>query len=101
MAEDETVFILPPPKEEFQSLSEKEILSALSKSSRKKNPIVEEVARLVAAYVANFKSYVIQYGTEPFLLQITVSWPIEKIAVRLMAASLQTERETRKPKTLH
>ena len=101
MADEETVFILSPPREEFQKLSEGEILSALKKPSKRKNPVAEEVARLVAEYIAHFKSYVLQHGTEPFLVQIKIRWPIERIAVRLMADTLQTERETRKPKTLH
>jgi len=90
--EGEVVFLLPTPKPEFQNFSEREILVALSKPrSRKHARIESEVSRLVGEYVANFKAYVAEYGRDAFLLQITVRWPIEKIAVRLMMAAVKTK----------
>lgn len=103
MADPEAVFILPEPKPEFRAMPEKEIRAAIqNRKTRKGKRVIAEISRLVDAYVANFKKYVAQHGTAPFILEVAVKSPIEKMAVRLMMSALAADSTLRKNKsTLH
>jgi len=48
------------------------------------NPIAIEVARLIGAYMNNFKRHVERLGHIPSdILRIKARWPIEAVAMRL------------------
>ena len=75
------------PKPEFRLLSEDTVLAALAAPT---NPVAVEVARLVAGYTANFKSYVERLGYIPSaLLRIKARWPVEAVAMRIMTDKIR------------
>ncbi len=100
MEDEEIVFMLPVPKPEFQAMSEKEIQVAIrNRNARKSKKVIAELGRLVDEYIANFKAYVAQNGTAPFLLEVIVRCPIEKMAVKLMMAALEADKTLVKNKS--
>ena len=103
MDDEEIVFILPVPKPEFRTMSEEEIQTAIhNRNRRKSRKVIAEISRLVDEYIANFKIYVARNGAAPFLLEVQVRCPIEKMAVRLMMAALEADKSlTRSTSTLH
>ena len=79
------------PKEEFRSLDQAAIEAALADPSPN-NPIAHEIARLIAGYSANFAEHCQKLGRVPTdFLRITPRWPIEAVAMSLVAESIQAE----------
>jgi len=102
MDADNVIFILPEPADLFKALSEPEVLAALQHPARRTDYILTEVARLVEIYIRNFRDYIGKNGIEPFLLEIKVRWPIEKVAMKFMIAVLESDNTfVRNNATLH
>ena len=85
------------------AMSEEEIQIAIrNRNARKSKRVIAEMSRLVDEYIANFKAYVAQNGTAPFLLEVQVRCPIERMVVRLMMAALEADKTlVRNNSTLH
>lgn len=102
MDADNVIFVLPEPEDRLKALSELEVMTALRRPSRRTDYILTEVARLVEIYIRNFRSYISENGIEPFLLEIRVRWPIEKVAMKFMIAVLESDNTlVRNSATLH
>ena len=77
------------PQPQFQSLTEAAVLEALADLDSK-NPIAEEVTRLIEAYTANFQRLVKRLGyMPPAVLRIKPRWPIEAVAMRLTTEAIR------------
>ncbi len=102
MDADNVIFVLPEPEDRLKALSEMEVMAALQRPSRRTDYILTEVARLVEIYIRNFRDYIGENGIEPFLLEIRVRWPIEKVAMKFMIAVLESDNTlVRNSATLH
>lgn len=102
MDADNVIFVLPEPEDRLKALSELEVMTALQRPSRRTDYILTEVARLVEIYIRNFRDYISENGIEPFLLEIRVRWPIEKVAMKFMIAVLESDNTlVRNSATLH
>lgn len=102
MDADNVIFVLPEPEDRLKALSELEVMTALQRPSRRTDYILTEVARLVEIYIRNFRNYISENGIEPFLLEIRVRWPIEKVAMKFMIAVLESDNTlVRNSATLH
>ena len=102
MAADSIIFVLPEPEEKFKTLSELEVMDALKRPTRRTDHILTEVSRLVEIYIRNFRIYIEENGIEPFLLEIRVRWPIERVAMKFMIAVLESDNTlVRNRATLH
>lgn len=73
MDEEEIAFMLPMPKPEFQAMSDAELQKAIrNRHTQKSKKVIAELGRLVDEYISNFKTYISENGTAPFLLEVKV-----------------------------
>jgi hypothetical protein len=82
------------PKPEFLTLSEPDIWKSLE--SGQINPVLTEVTRLVAGYLAIFRASAEKGGALP-LFEARARSPIEKVAI-LMAAAYAAHQPARSEK---
>lgn len=79
------------PAPQFTTLTETEILAALSDLDPG-NPIAVEVARLILGYGENFRAHVEQLGRIPeSILHVKPQTAIEAVAMRLTTEAIQQE----------
>jgi len=77
------------PNAAFAPLCEAEIEAAL-RDPDPANPIAGEVARLIAAYTANFTAHVERLGhIPPAILHVTPRTAIEAVAMRLTTEAIR------------
>ena len=97
-----TILGLSNAQPEFRGLSEAEVWTAL-KAEVGLNPVTLEVTRLSAEYFEKFRDYAARHGDiPPFTsLNISMDYPVEKIAMRMMLTFIRRLAEAAPAVTVH
>ena len=86
MEHDQDMAELPSARPQFMNLSEAAVWKAIDGDAFGENPITAEVTRLIANHAARYKACVDRHGSVlPHMMHIQVRWPIERVAVLLLA----------------
>jgi hypothetical protein len=84
--EGEHMLELPSARPEFRNLSEAEVWETINGDPFQESAITAEVTRLVVQYTVWLKGCLDQRGdVPPSVMHVEVRWPIERVAVLVMA----------------
>jgi hypothetical protein len=90
MADDEwPIFCSARP--EFTALSEAEVWNAIENDSEGNSPVMGEILRLGAEFLAGFKIYVDQHGFKSRGMNFPAGCPIEKVAIEVLMGFIEAE----------
>ena len=82
-ADDVEKFDFPETREEFKFYTESQIREEFEMEDSR---VAAEVTRLVCLCTLRIKAYMEKYGyVPPHILHIRIRWPIEKVAMQLVA----------------